>query len=648
MDDNNTQIVISAKDETRAAFESVKGALGGIEAAASRLPAIGAALAGALSVGAFTSGISSAIKFAASLDDMAERTGASVESLSALGKVAKIGGHDLQVVETAAIRLSKAMAGADDEAKGAGHAFEYLGLKADDLGKLQTGEALKKVADAFAKLQDGPGKVALAMDLFGRSGAQLLPFLKDLAETGELNGKVTAEQAAQAEAYEKSMKRLESSLGQTAKTVAMALLPALADTAAAMEKIVKPGGGNQEVHFDWLDRALNWAAQKLAAAEAGFAGFRVRALKALGATDLAGRAELEGAQASANLARLQGEISTLDQKDRYGELYSKAALGYKTGVVRIDASGYKSRLGKEDKAGKEPKSPGSVDDYEARIAQRVGQAINNSDIVKAQEYAAALAALDKLFFEAGLDADIYASAVAKLSGQHADAARQTDRLNELLAATPTAHIEKAREDMLLLTKALEAGWISEAQFIEAAQTRIGQLGDGIKDVDNFARDMGLTFSSAFEDAIVGGKSLSDVLKGLAQDIARIVIRKTITEPAGNAIAGIIKEGLGDLFGGGKAGGGPLEPGRWYVAGERGPEPIWGGGPGAFAAGYGRMAELGGAGGAAVSIVQHINVDARADQASIRAAMHQAKEAAKADIMASMSRAGGFAKAVGRA
>lgn len=648
MADNATQIVISAKDDTRAAFESVKGALGGIEAAASRLPAVGAALAGALSLGAFTSGIQSAIKFAASLDDMAERTGASVESLSALGKVAKIGGHDLQVVETAAIRLSKAMAGADDEAKGAGHAFEYLGLKADDLGKLQTGEALKKVADAFAKLQDGPGKVALAMDLFGRSGAQLLPFLKDLAETGELNGKVTAEQAAQAEAYEKSMKRLESSLGQTAKTVAMALLPALADTAAAMEKIVKPGGGNQEVHFDWLDRALNWAAQKLAAAEAGFAGFRVRALKALGATDLAGRAELEGAQASANLARLQGEISTLDQKDRYGELYSKAALGYKTGVARIDASGYKSRLGKEDKAGKEPKAPGSVQDYETRIGEMVGSAINNADIIKAAEYAAVQARLLDMLNKGQISEELYASALMKTSHAQGLVSDEAEHFNKLLAATPTAKIEEARKDMQMLAAALEAGSISEAQFIEAAQTRIGQLGDGIKEVDNFARDMGLTFSSAFEDAIVGGKSLSDVLKGLAQDIARIVIRKTITEPAGNAIASIIKEGLGDLFGGGKAGGGPLEPGKWYVAGERGPEPIWGGGPGAFAAGYGRMAELGGAGGAAVSIVQHINVDARADQASIRAAMHQSKEAAKAEIMADMSRGGGFAKAVGRA
>jgi hypothetical protein len=43
--------------------------------------------------------------------------------------------------------------------------------------------------------------------------------------------------------------------------------------------------------------------------------------------------------------------------------------------------------------------------------------------------------------------------------------------------------------------------------------------------------------------------------------------------------------LNGLFGGFKAEGGPLEAGKWYIAGEHGPEPVWGGGAGAFAAGY---------------------------------------------------------------
>ena len=45
-----------------------------------------------------------------------------------------------------------------------------------------------------------------------------------------------------------------------------------------------------------------------------------------------------------------------------------------------------------------------------------------------------------------------------------------------------------------------------------------------------AQELGLTFQSAFEDAIIGGKSFGSILSGLAQDIERIIIRRTITEP----------------------------------------------------------------------------------------------------------------------
>jgi hypothetical protein len=57
--------------------------------------------------------------------------------------------------------------------------------------------------------------------------------------------------------------------------------------------------------------------------------------------------------------------------------------------------------------------------------------------------------------------------------------------------------------------------------------------------------------------------------------------------AGGTGSGSLSQSSTDsIFGGNMAGGGPLEPGHWYVAGENGPEPIWGGGAGAYAAGYG--------------------------------------------------------------
>lgn len=54
-----------------------------------------------------------------------------------------------------------------------------------------------------------------------------------------------------------------------------------------------------------------------------------------------------------------------------------------------------------------------------------------------------------------------------------------------------------------------------------------------------ADDLGWAFSSAFEDAIVEGKKFSDVLKGLAQDIMRLVVRQTVTAPMAGAISGML-------------------------------------------------------------------------------------------------------------
>ena len=52
---------------------------------------------------------------------------------------------------------------------------------------------------------------------------------------------------------------------------------------------------------------------------------------------------------------------------------------------------------------------------------------------------------------------------------------------------------------------------------------------------SMAEELGLTFSSAFEDAIVKGEAFSEVLEGIGQDILKIIVRKNITEPMAGAI-----------------------------------------------------------------------------------------------------------------
>lgn len=115
--------------------------------------------------------------------------------------------------------------------------------------------------------------------------------------------------------------------------------------------------------------------------------------------------------------------------------------------------------------------------------------------------------------------------------------------------------------------------------------------------------IGQAVGSAFEKAILDGEKLGDVLKSLARDIAALVLRTLVTEPLANSISSFLSSAFGgsgssgsrsgssgggggwmnaigsavmSFFGGFFAEGGKVSPGKWGIAGERGPEPIFGG------------------------------------------------------------------------
>ena len=85
--------------------------------------------------------------------------------------------------------------------------------------------------------------------------------------------------------------------------------------------------------------------------------------------------------------------------------------------------------------------------------------------------------------------------------------------------------------------------------LEQAQNRLQASTGKTADV---ARELGMTFASAFEDAIVNGKSLSDIAKGIERDLLRIGTRTLVTEPLAGAARGLFQSaasGLGDSGGG---------------------------------------------------------------------------------------------------
>lgn len=143
----------------------------------------------------------------------------------------------------------------------------------------------------------------------------------------------------------------------------------------------------------------------------------------------------------------------------------------------------------------------------------------------------------------------------------------------LVDQTPLAQLQKQEEAMQALAHAFAYGQITSEQYNQALDKLLENQNKKIKEQKSLAEELGLSFTSAFEDAIVSGKSFSEVLKGLAQDIMRIVTRKLVTEPLGNALTSMFSGAFGGIFGGGRATGGPVMPNRLYEVNENGPEML---------------------------------------------------------------------------
>jgi hypothetical protein len=235
--------VASMQQQMQVVQNTVNSGMNSVSGAVYKARSAFAMLGVSLSAAGFVAWINGAITAAANLEKLSEKTGATVEGLSALAAVGKLTGTSIETITGGMTKLAKNMAVANEESKGTGQAIKALGLDFDTFKAMSPDQQMLAVAKAMDKFADGSGKTAVAMTLFGKSGAELLPMLHDLAAAGELNGKVTKEQAEQAEEYHKNMVRTQIGLENWKRTLAMAVLPAISELAEATAGVAKDTGG---------------------------------------------------------------------------------------------------------------------------------------------------------------------------------------------------------------------------------------------------------------------------------------------------------------------------------------------------------------------------------------------------------------------
>ena len=137
---------------------------------------------------AFTQAARAAINYAGALAQtidetakVAQRTGIAVEALQGFQVAADLAG--VQNLEVALQKVSVVLGDAAAGSATAQKAFASIGLGVNDLLKLAPEDQFRAVAKAIGDIQNPAAQAAAAVDLFGRSGVELLPlFASNLAE----------------------------------------------------------------------------------------------------------------------------------------------------------------------------------------------------------------------------------------------------------------------------------------------------------------------------------------------------------------------------------------------------------------------------------------------------------------------------------
>ncbi len=215
-----------AKDQAARIDAAMKGLKTGIEA-------LGIAAFVASQINAAKAAIDTLDK----LDDLSEKFGIAAKDLSAYRYASEVAGTTTEAFAAGLNKLSKNMAAAAGGSKEQAAAFAAVGVSVKDAnGHLRSADdVLLDLAEKFSGYKDSAGKAALAQDIFGKSGADLIPLLnkgrdgiKELRTEAEKLGAVYGNDLAKAAGdFNDNLTKLKLSAEGAKVSLVGSLLPAL-------------------------------------------------------------------------------------------------------------------------------------------------------------------------------------------------------------------------------------------------------------------------------------------------------------------------------------------------------------------------------------------------------------------------------------
>lgn len=588
-------------------------------------------------LGTIALAVGKAIDNADAIRDMSIQLGASTETLSAYAFAAQQTGTDLDALGRGMKLLAKNAADALKPTSEQAAIFDALGVSVTDAeGKLKSLEQLiPEIATQFASMEDGTTKTALALALFGKSGAELIEFLNQGGagldefsdKARELGLIIDSETAASADDFNDTLDTLKAAVSGGALTLAEELLPALQKAASAFVRLVNEGdlarnmatalSGALSFGIGILDEYNNAVARSTIAI-----GFFVKAGDAMRSAATGGLLGQLSAiqQFNGALKEGQAELDALikRQNNPFKDVTSRVLPGASAGGSGVNTaalnralSGQRSGGGSKAKSGKsdEVREAEQLEEAYKRLSASMqeqidlfgkeGEAIKirydlengelaKLDPAKKQLLITQAEQIDQMRLMADLE-----EAATKASKD------ESDRILEGIAATDEV-ISNLEFELELLGKSnIERAKAIELRNLDANATdeqraAVASLTEElIRASENqaFLDDFKEGLADAFVDFVSGAKSAKDAFGDFADQLFKralqFVADKAIQAmfdsfSGGGSGGGQFSGGQGggwgaifgnllSAFGGGRAGGGMVMPGKFYEVNESGME-----------------------------------------------------------------------------
>ena len=481
-----------------------------------------------ISGGAFAGLVKGAIDSADSFGKMADQTGIAANTLQAYVNAGKLAGVSQETIDKGLRRLAQSMREADQGVATYKDSFDSLGIsvRATD-GTFKTSQqVLGEVADKFATMENGATKAAIAMEIFGRSGASLINLLNGgAASLEEFNYEVSENFAQNAEYFNDQIAVLAIRFDGFRKQLADALLPTL-------NTVVKVFSGlfSAENDFSGFFNAL----------KIGITGISVVALATVKLFDEFGRIATKTINFVSGIFNklfdglaktFRGFVNIINKEFNRIEARKIANIEFEAKLE--EARGSRSSINQIMK---------DRDAYIQEVFNRLQQedaSLGTIDLLKP--------ITDKFKTNAG---DLLNSIFGEeyIKGFADRLGVSIEQFNALFENTdaPESYFNK------IITKSDEAEKSFTKTFGTQMREKLKTFRDSIKTVQESMADVVVKGIKGMEDALVnfvttGKLNFRNLANSIIADMARIAIQQTITKPFTNFITGLFGNANGNAF-----------------------------------------------------------------------------------------------------